>query len=61
MYAFSKGLLPRMECNFTVIVNIREEGQEEHMRVGWTLWSFVILSFFKLLRVKNPLADELAL
>lgn len=50
-----------MECNFTVIVSIREEGQEGHMRVGWTLWSFVILAFFGLLRVKNPSEDELAL
>lgn len=31
------------------------------MRVGWTLWSLVILAFFRLLRVKNPSADELAL
>lgn len=34
---FSKGSLPGMECNFTVIVSIREEGQEGYMRVGWAL------------------------
>lgn len=59
-YTFSKGLLPRAECNFIIILkaNVREVGG------GWGLESHVLFQIFslvRLFRVKNPVADKLAL
>lgn len=64
-YTFSKGLLPGVECNFIIILKakVREEGQQGQMRsAGSGAYSlFLILIFVRLLRVKSPVADELAL
>jgi len=61
---FSKGFLPGEECNFIISLkaNVWEEGQEGQMRsTGQGLRPFPTVIFVRFLRIKNPVADDLAL